>query len=57
MGSFDDSDPQTLFALLIPVTHDEIHFIWDHGWSAFEDRLVEQDPDVWDLERASINLE
>ncbi len=57
MGSFDASDPQTIFALLIPVTHDEIHFVWEHGWPAFEERLVAQDPDVWDLGRASIKLE
>ena len=56
LEAFEESAPQTLFALLIPVTHDEIHFIWNHGWSAFQDRLAAQDPDVWNLERSSINL-
>jgi hypothetical protein len=46
--------PETVFVWLIPVTHDEIHYVWEHGWSAFEDLLVEKDPDVWDLERPSI---
>jgi hypothetical protein len=37
-----------------PRTHGEIHSIWRHGWTAFEKLLVARDPDVWDLERASI---
>jgi hypothetical protein len=50
---FEKSDPATVFVWLVPVAHTEIHYIWSHGWSAFEDLLVEKDPDLWDLERPS----
>lgn len=50
---FRGSDPETMFVFLLPVTHGEVRYIWQHGWSAFEDHLERTDPDVWDLERPS----
>ena len=38
---------------LIPITHAEAHFVFDHGWSRFERLLVEENADVFDLQRAS----
>jgi suppressor of fused protein SUFU len=54
LAEFEGSEPVTVFVWLIPITHDEIHYVWEHGWSAFEDLLVVHDPDVWNLERSSM---
>ena len=39
---------------LVPITPDEAMYIESHGWSAFEDRLEEINPDLLDLKRASV---
>jgi len=52
-AEFGDSRPATVFVWLVPITHAEFHFVWERGWSAFEDLLVTMDPDLWDLTRPS----
>jgi hypothetical protein len=39
---------------LIPIHRSEADWIKEHGWEAFESRLVELDPDVIDLTRPPI---
>lgn len=43
-----------LIAWLVPVTKAEGLFVLESGWEAFEDRLVEEDPDLLDWSRRSI---
>lgn len=43
-------------AWLIPVSVTEAKYLAVHGWDAFEDRLVERDPDLTDVYRASLRL-
>lgn len=45
-----------IFVWLVPITATEAAYVRSHGWDAFEDRLVEQDPDLLDLQRESIAL-
>jgi hypothetical protein len=46
--------PATVFVWLVPITHAEAHFVFEHGWSKFEDLLTERDPDLLDLGRPSL---
>jgi suppressor of fused protein SUFU len=48
--------PPTHFMWLVPITPGEAEFVNREGWSAFEDLLVKQDPDLLDLRRAEIKL-
>ncbi len=48
-----EGDPIVL-AWLVPVTATEARFAKEHGYDAFEDLLVEKDPDLRDLGRAAI---
>jgi antitoxin YqcF len=42
------------FFWLIPITSSEIDFAESHGWEALELRLVDADPDVYDLTRPAV---
>lgn len=42
------------FAWLMPITDRECEFIRSYGWKKFEDRLGELNPDMIDLDRASV---
>jgi hypothetical protein len=46
-----------VLAWLVPITANEARFVWEHGWDAFEDRLVELDPDLVDIHRDEVPLE
>ncbi|MFY0405433.1 suppressor of fused domain protein [Solicola sp. PLA-1-18] len=58
---FDDSFSEfvardgggALVTWLIPLKHEEMHFILDRGWVRFEDVLMAQDPDLTDQNRLS----
>jgi hypothetical protein len=50
----DSADVPVVIAWLVPVTVAEARYIDSEGWEAFEDRLVEQDPDLVDFGRKSI---
>ena len=39
---------------LVPITDDEANYIRTHGWRAFEDALLAEDPDLTDLLRPSL---
>jgi hypothetical protein len=39
---------------LVPITDQEADFVRTHGWSAFEDALVKENPDLTDVDRNSI---
>jgi hypothetical protein len=54
LTGFRGSVPATTFIWLVPISHAEAHYVWEHGWSKFEDLLVERDPDLLDLMRPSI---
>src|SRR6266404_2172370 len=50
------TSPSTHFMWMIPITASEASFVAREGWSAFEDELVKQDPDLLDLNRTEINF-
>ena len=39
---------------LVPITDNEADFVRTHGWSAFENALVKENPDLTDMDRDSI---
>lgn len=56
---FDDSfvqfscaPPALVFAYLIPITSSEATLVEEKGWSWFEGRLEDVDPDIWNLHRS-----
>lgn len=55
-ASADEDGNSIVIAWLVPVSGQEAAFIRDRGWPAFEDLLVEVDPDLADLNRPSILL-
>jgi hypothetical protein len=42
-----------VFAWLVPITANEASFVRSRGWSAFEKKLEEHDPDLLDMPRPS----
>lgn len=50
-AEFDSGSPATVFAYLVPITGEEATLVSKRGWRWFEDRLEEQNPDIWDLAR------
>ncbi|MFO0637469.1 MAG: suppressor of fused domain protein [Nannocystaceae bacterium] len=54
LATFTGTQPPTVLAWLVPVCPQEVRFVDDHGWNAFEDQLERTDPDLFDLERAEI---
>jgi hypothetical protein len=53
-AAFEGSEPHTVFVWLIPISAAEADLIASHGWSWFEDQLVQQQPDLFDLTRQDI---
>jgi suppressor of fused protein SUFU len=51
---FEASEPATAFVWLVPISGVEADLIGSHGWVWFEDQLVEQQPDLFDLMRRDI---
>jgi hypothetical protein len=51
------SDPETVFVWLVPITHDEAHFVFEKGWKQLEALFVERQPDLLDLGRPSMLAE
>jgi hypothetical protein len=54
LGVWHGSSPATVFDWLIPITTAEVRLVHDQGWSKFEDLLENKDPDLFDLNRASV---
>lgn len=49
-----DDGTVRIFVWLIPITRREADFIATSGWKAFEDRLLQADPDLLDMNRKSV---
>lgn len=45
-----------VFAWLIPIGANEAAYVRSHGWNAFEERLVEENPDLLDLQRPEMTV-
>lgn len=54
LRTFDGTSPPTVFVWIVPIHSDEAECVRRHGWDAFEDRLVEADPDLCDFARSSV---
>jgi len=54
MEALDSDGAQILFVWALPISAAEAAFIRREGWEAFEERIHLLDPDLMDLERASI---
>ncbi|RZU16410.1 suppressor of fused protein SUFU [Kribbella rubisoli] len=50
----DSPDGPIVIAWLVPVSLAEARYIDSAGWEAFEDRLIEQDPNLMDFSRKSV---
>lgn len=54
LATYDGSEPPTVFVWILPVTGEEAEFVMRNGWSKFEELLESREPDLWDLNRASV---
>jgi hypothetical protein len=55
LGTFRGDDGQSIvIAWLVPITQSETLYVREHGWEAFENLLERNDPDLFDLDRASL---
>jgi hypothetical protein len=54
LSCFDGFPEPLVVVWLVPITPDEATYVQLHGWSAFEDRLEKDQPDLLDLERSPI---
>jgi hypothetical protein len=55
-ATFTDEDGDVVIAWLVPISTREADFVSRRGWDAFEDKLVDQDPDLVDFTRAGMSL-
>jgi hypothetical protein len=46
--------PPLVFVYAIPITRGETDLVRTHGWRWFEDQLVDQNPNIWDLNRVEV---
>lgn len=49
-GQFDD----VVITWLVPVSRSEAEFVAARGWPAFEERMIDVDPDLTDVDRIPI---
>lgn len=54
---YDDGGTQIGVIWLVPISTREANYVRSHGWRAFEDRLVEVDPDLTDIFRPSMAID
>ena len=54
LATFRGTVPGTVIVWLVPISHAEAHFVWEHGWQRFEEMLDARDPDLLDLGRSSL---
>ena len=50
----DDESSPVKIAWVVPITAAEAAYVKQHGWSAFEDLLTVQDPDLADFKRHAV---
>jgi len=55
-ATYSDDGGTVVIAWLVPITDSEADYVSSHGWDAFEDKLVEQDPDLVDFHRPAMML-
>lgn len=55
-ATYSGADGDVVVAWLVPISTREADFVSLQGWNAFEDHLVDQDPDLVDFLRSSIVL-
>jgi hypothetical protein len=53
---YHDTEGPIVVAWLVPISVSEADFVTRSGWDAFEDLLVEADPDLADMHRAPIRF-
>lgn len=53
-AQFDGMDPTVTIVWLVPISRAEASYVRDRGWDAFEDLLVEHEPDLRDWHWPSI---
>jgi len=53
-ATLEGSQPPIVIVWMIPIYKSEADYIDVHGWSKFEDRLEEKDPDLFSLWRQPI---
>lgn len=51
---YEDNSQQVAIVWLVPISAREASYVRTRGWKAFEDRLVESDPDLTDIFRPSL---
>lgn len=52
--TYNESEPPTVFVMLIPIYNAEINYINVNGWEKFEDLMEEKDPDLFSFNRTSL---
>jgi hypothetical protein len=55
-ATFVSDDGEVVISWLVPISTQEADFVMRRGWDAFEDELVEQDPDLVDFARFGMSL-
>jgi Suppressor of fused protein (SUFU) len=55
-GQCEDADRSVAIAWLVPISLREARYVAEHGWDAFEDRLVEAQPDLTDVCRTPLKF-
>lgn len=55
-ATFSGDHGKIVIAWLVPIADSEADFVSTYGWEAFEDRLVEQNPDLVDFHRPAMKL-
>ncbi len=50
-GELDTGTRTITLIRLVPITTTEAEFVASHGWTAFEDMLATEDPDLSDVNR------
>jgi hypothetical protein len=55
-ATFVGDEGEVVIVWLVPISTLEANFVARRGWSAFEDKLVEQDPDLVDFSRPGMTL-
>jgi hypothetical protein len=51
-----EDNREVVFAWLVPIATSEAEYVRKEGWQAFEDRLLDAQPDLTDLHRAPVVL-
>lgn len=53
-ATYSGPEGEIIIAWLVPISASEVSLVKDKGWSAFEEALIDADPDLVDLKRLSV---